>query len=446
VTEDLRSAIDDAFPTVRGDLERLIRIPSVAFPGFDPEPVRRSAEASAEILQATGLRGVRLLEMDRVPPAVFGELPQADGGPTVLLYAHHDVQPAGDEEEWTSPPFEPTERDGRLFGRGSCDDKAGIALHQAALLAHDRRPPVGVKVFLEGEEEVGSPNLNRFLKRFSDELRADVIVLADVTNWRIGVPGLTTKLRGLVDCEVEVRTLDHAVHSGMYGGVFPDALTSLCRLLATLHDERGNVAVPGLVSGTTDPLDLTDEDLRREMGAVDGLQEIGQGALTERLWTRPSVSVLGIDAPRVRGATNVLVPVARAKVSLRLAPGQDPDAAMTSLVEHLQTHAPWGAQVRVESGAAAWPFLVEARGPAFEAARQAFKEAWGADAVEIGSGGTIPFVKAFADAYPSAQILLWGVEDPDGRAHGANESLLLDDFRKTCLAEALLLERLAASS
>jgi acetylornithine deacetylase/succinyl-diaminopimelate desuccinylase-like protein len=446
VTEDLRSAIDDAFPTVRGDLERLIRIPSVAFPGFDPEPVRRSAEASAEILQATGLRGVRLLEMDRVPPAVFGELPQADGGPTVLLYAHHDVQPAGDEEEWTSPPFEPTERDGRLFGRGSCDDKAGIALHQAALLAHDRRPPVGVKVFLEGEEEVGSPNLDRFLKRFGDELRADVIVLADVTNWRIGVPGLTTKLRGLVDCEVEVRTLDHAVHSGMYGGVFPDALTSLCRLLATLHDERGNVAVPGLVSGTTDPLDLTDEDLRREMGAVDGLQEIGQGALTERLWTRPSVSVLGIDAPRVRGATNVLVPVARAKVSLRLAPGQDPDAAMTSLVEHLQTHAPWGAQVRVESGAAAWPFLVEARGPAFEAARQAFKEAWGADAVEIGSGGTIPFVKAFADAYPSAQILLWGVEDPDGRAHGANESLLLDDFRKTCLAEALLLERLAASS
>jgi acetylornithine deacetylase/succinyl-diaminopimelate desuccinylase-like protein len=446
VTEDLRSAIDDAFPTVRGDLERLIRIPSVAFPGFDPEPVRRSAEASAEILQATGLRGVRLLEMDRVPPAVFGELPQADGGPTVLLYAHHDVQPAGDEEEWTSPPFEPTERDGRLFGRGSCDDKAGIALHQAALLAHDRRPPVGVKVFLEGEEEVGSPNLNRFLKRFSDELRADVIVLADVTNWRIGVPGLTTKLRGLVDCEVEVRTLDHAVHSGMYGGVFPDALTSLCRLLATLHDERGNVAVPGLVSGTTDPLDLTDEDLRREMGAVDGLQEIGQGALTERLWTRPSVSVLGIDAPRIRGATNVLVPVARAKVSLRLAPGQDPDAAMTSLVEHLQTHAPWGAQVRVESGAAAWPFLVEARGPAFEAARQAFKEAWGADAVEIGSGGTIPFVKAFADAYPSAQILLWGVEDPDGRAHGANESLLLDDFRKNCLAEALLLERLAASS
>jgi acetylornithine deacetylase/succinyl-diaminopimelate desuccinylase-like protein len=446
VTEDLRSAIHDAFPTVRGDLERLIRIPSVAFPGFDPEPVRRSAQTSAEILQATGLGGVRLLEMDGVSPAVFGHLPTPNEGPTVLLYAHHDVQPAGNEEDWSSPPFEPTERDGRLFGRGSCDDKAGIALHQAALLAHDRRPPVGVKVFLEGEEEIGSPNLDRFLGRFGDELQADVIVLADATNWRIGVPGLTTKLRGLVDCEVEVRTLGHAVHSGMYGGVFPDALTSLCRLLATLHDERGNVAVPGLVTGPTDPLDLTDQDLRREMGAVHGLQEIGHGALTERLWTRPSVSVLGIDAPRVREAANVLVPVARAKVSLRLAPGQDPDAAMASLVEHLQTHAPWGAQVRVESGAAAWPFMVEARGPVFDTARQALKEAWGTDAVEIGAGGSIPFVRAFADAYPNARILLWGVEDPDGRAHGSDESLLLDDFRKNCLAEALLLDRLAASS
>jgi cysteinylglycine-S-conjugate dipeptidase len=444
VTEDRRAALDAAFPRVRADLERLIRIPSVAFPGFDPDPVRRSAELTADILRATGLENVRLLEMDGAPPSVFGELPKAGGGPTVLLYAHHDVQPAGDELEWRSPPFEPTERDGRLFGRGSCDDKAGIALHQAAILAHGGRPPVGVKVFVEGEEEVGSPNLDRFLKRFGEELRADVIVLADATNWRIGVPGLTTRLRGLVDCEVQVRTLDHAVHSGMYGGVFPDALTTLCRLLATLHDDRGNVAVPGLVTGPADPLDLTEEDLRREMGAVESLQQIGEGELTERLWTRPAVSVLGVDAPGVREAANILVPVARAKVSLRLAPGQDPDAAMASLVQHLQSHAPWGAEVTVEAGAAGWPFAVEGQGPVFDAARRAFKEAWGTDAVEIGAGGTIPFVKAFADAYPDAQVLLWGVEDPDGRAHGANESLFLEDFRKNCLAEALLLDLLAS--
>ena len=446
MTGDLRAALDEAFPTVRLDLERLIRIPSVAFPGFDPEPVRRSAEATGEILEATGLPGVRLLEMEGVPSAVFGELPGPDGGPTVLLYAHHDVQPAGDEADWDSPPFEPTERDGRLFGRGSCDDKAGVALHQAALLAHDRRPPVGIKVFIEGEEEVGSPNLHRFLERFGEALRSDVIVLADATNWRIGIPGLTIKLRGLVDCEVEVRTLGHAVHSGMYGGVFPDALTSLCRLLATLHDERGNVAIDALAAGSTDPLDLTEEDLRREMRTVDGLRQIGEGVLTERLWTRPSVSVLGIDAPRVREAANILVPVARAKVSLRLAPGQDPQDAMKALTRHLEDQAPWGAEVRVTEGASAWPVAVDARGPVFDAARAALREAWGTEAVEIGAGGTIPFVKAFADAYPDARILLWGVEDPDGRAHGANESLLLEDFRKTCLAEALLLRRLAGVS
>jgi cysteinylglycine-S-conjugate dipeptidase len=446
VTEDLRAAVDAAFLRVRRDLERLIRIPSVAFPGFDPEPVRRSAELTAEILESSGLGGVRLLEMYGAPPAVFGELPAPDGEPTILLYAHHDVQPPGDEAEWTAPPFEPVERDGRLFGRGSCDDKAGIAMHQSTLRAYGGRPPVGIKVFIEGEEELGSPNLDGFLERFGDLLRADVIVLADATNWRIGVPGLVTRLRGLVDCEVEVRTLDHAVHSGMYGGVFPDALTSLCRILAGLHDDQGNVAVDGLATGSADPLDLTEEDLRREMGTVQGLQPIGQGALTERLWTRPAISVLGIDAPRVREAANILVPVATAKVSLRLAPGQDPEAAMSALVRHLEAAAPWGAHVTVHRGASSWPVAVDADGPVFDAARQALKEGWGADPVEIGTGGAIPFVKAIADAYPEAKVLLWGVEDPDGRAHGADESLLLEDFRKNCLAEALLLERLAAAS
>lgn len=440
---DLRAAIDEHFPRVRGDLERLIRIPSVAFPGFDREPVRQSAVATAEILEASGLGGVRLLELEGIPPAVLGEHPAPDGAPTVLLYAHHDVQPPGEEADWDSPPFEPAERDGRLFGRGSCDDKAGIAMHQAAVLAHGGAPPVGVKVFVEGEEEVGSPNLDRFLAQFRDDLAADVIVLADATNWRAGVPGLTTKLRGLVDCEVEVRTLDHAVHSGMYGGPFPDALTTLCRLLAALHDDRGNVAIEGLHTGTTDPLDLTESELREQAGVLDGVSQIGQGALTERLWTRPSVSVLGIDAPRVREAGNVLVPAARAKVSLRLAPGQEPKRAMAALVRHLETNAPWGARVTVTPGASAWPFAVDTRGPVFDAARRAFREGWGADPVDIGAGGTIPFVKAFADAFPEAAILLVGVEDPDGRAHGANESLLLEDFRKGCVAEAVLLRELA---
>ncbi len=441
--KDLRAAVEEHLSRVRADLERLIRIPSVSFPGFDPEPVRESAVATAEILEASGLHGVRLLELDGVPPAVLGEHPAPDGAPTVLLYAHHDVQPAGDEADWESPPFEPTERHGRLFGRGSCDDKAGIAMHQAAVLAHDSAPPVGVKVFVEGEEEAGSPNLDRFLGRFRDDLAADVIVLADATNWRAGVPGLTTRLRGLVDCEVEVRTLDHAVHSGMHGGPFPDALTTLSRLLATLHDDRGNVAIEGLHSGRADPLDLTEAELREQSGALDGVEAIGDGALTERLWTRPAVAVLAIDAPRIREAGNVLVPVARAKVSLRVAPGEEPDRAMAALVGHLEGNAPWGARVTVSPGASAWPYAVEARGPVFDAARRAFRAGWGADAVDIGSGGAIPFVKAFADTFPDAAILLVGVEDPDGRAHGANESLLLEDFRKGCVAEAILLRELA---
>jgi acetylornithine deacetylase/succinyl-diaminopimelate desuccinylase-like protein len=387
--------------------------------------------------------GVRFLEVEGAHPAVFGEVPGPTGAPTVLLYAHHDVQPPGERSDWLSEPFEPTERDGRLFGRGSCDDKAGVVLHASTLLAHGGRPPVGVKVFIEGEEEVGSPNLEAFLQRYGDDLSADVIVLADATNWRAGVPGLTTRLRGLVDCVVEVRTLEHAVHSGMYGGPFPDAISVLSRVLATLHDEQGNVAIEGLVSSPADPLDLTEEELREQTGAVDGVHSIGEGAFTERLWTRPSVSVLGIDAPRIEEAGNVLVPVARAKVSLRIGPGDDPDRAMDALVRHLEANPPWGAQVRVERGAGAWPVAVNAVGPVFDAARKAFREAWGTEAVDIGAGGTIPFVKAFADAYPEAAILLTGVEDPDGRAHGANESLLLDDFRKVCLAEALLLHELA---
>jgi len=443
VDDQLRAAIDEVFPRVREDLDRLIRIPSVAFPGFDPEPVRRSAEATAGILEGCGLEDIRFLEVEGAPPAVIGEHAATDGTPTVLLYAHHDVQPAGDEADWDSPPFEPTERGGRLYGRGSCDDKAGIAMHQAAMLAHGGAPPVGVKVFVEGEEEVGSPNLDAFLERYRGDLAADVIVLADATNWRIGVPGLTTKLRGLVDCVVEVRSLDHAVHSGMYGGPFPDALTTLCRVLATLHDERGTVAIEGLAGTPADPLDLTEEELRDQMGVLDGVRQIGEGSLTERLWTRPAVSVLGIDAPRVQEAANILVPVARAKVSLRLAPGEEPGRAMDALARHLESNAPWGVKVTVDRGAAAWPFAVSADGPVFDAARRVFKEAWGTDSVDIGAGGTIPFVKAFADAFPDAAILLVGVEDPDGRAHGANESLFLDDFRKACLAEALLLRDLA---
>jgi acetylornithine deacetylase/succinyl-diaminopimelate desuccinylase-like protein len=269
-------------------------------------------------------------------------------------------------------------------------------------------------------------------------------VLADSANWRVGQPAVTTSLRGLVDCVVEVRTLDHGVHSGFLGGVFPDALTVLSRLLATLHDDDGRVAIPGLAEDEADPLDLTEGELREMVGAVPGLRALGEGSLTSRMWTRPAVSVLAIDAPAVAEASNTLIPVARAKVSLRLAPGQDPQAAEDALVKHLESHTPWGATVRVEQGAAAHPFAVDTSGPVFDAIRDAFREAWGTPPVDTGQGGTIPFVKEFAGAYPDAAILLIGVGDPDSRAHGVDESVDLGDLEKGCIAEALFLRNLAA--
>ncbi|HEX6262145.1 MAG TPA: M20/M25/M40 family metallo-hydrolase, partial [Actinomycetota bacterium] len=339
--------------------------------------------------------------------------------------------------------FEPTERDGRLFGRGAADDKAGVMAHVAAVLAHDGKPPVTVTAFIEGEEETGSENLPAFLEAHRDALQADVIVLADSTNWRVGQPSLTVSLRGLVDCTVEVRTLGHSVHSGFVGGVFPDALTVLSRLLATLHDEEGSVAVEGLLAEEADPLDLTEEELREQAAAVPGLRAVGEGSLTSRLWTRPAISVLGIDAPRVQEASNTLVPAARAKISLRLAPGQDPQAAMEALTRHLEERVEWGAQVAVTPGAIAYPARIRAAGPAYDAVRRAFREAWGTEPVDIGAGGTIPFVQAFMEALPDAAILVTGVEDPDTRAHGTDESLHLEDFERVCVAEALLLRELA---
>lgn len=441
---DVREAVDRVLPGVRADLERLVRVPGVAFPGFDHAQVDRSAELVAGLCREAGVSDVRMVRVDGGQPAVIARIPAPPGAPTVLLYAHHDVQPEGAAAGWDTPPFEPTERDGRLYGRGAADDKAGITAHLAALRAFDGRPPVGVTLFVEGEEECGSPSLDRFLREYADLLAADVLVLADSGNWDIGTPALTTSLRGLADCYVEVRTLEHPVHSGMYGGVVPDALTALCRVLATLHDEAGNVAVPGLHEAGPTGVDMPEDRLRAESSMLDGVQLIGAGSITERNWNKPAVSVIGIDCPSVRDASNTLVASARAKVSLRLAPGQDAEAAMAALVGHLEANVPWGARVTVTRGELGEPYRTDAAGPAYDAARDAFRTAWdGTEPVDMGIGGSIPFIAEFAEAYPKAAILVTGVEDPDSRAHGANESLHLGEWRRACLAEALLLARLA---
>lgn len=439
---NLSTAVDSQFDDMRAILEDLVRIPSVSAGGYPAAEVRRSAEHIAELLRTEGASDVRLLELEGAHPAVYGEVAGPEGSPTVLLYAHHDVQPPGPAEEWETSPFEPFERDGRLFGRGASDDKSGVVMHLATLRAFAGSPPVTLKIFIEGEEEVGSAHLADFLAAHAELLRSDVIVIADAGLWRVGAPGLTTSLRGLAACVVEVRTARHAVHSGEFGGVFPEAISALARLLATLHDEQGNVAIAGLAESEAPDLDLTEEEIREIMGTPPGLEQIGTGSLTTRLWFKPAISVLALDAPRVSEAINQLVPVASAKVSLRIPPGQDAGAALDALRTHLIDHAPWGVDVTVtgtEKGAA---FQLAASGPAAEAWKSAMQEVWGVEPVEMGQGGSIPFVADFSQLFPDAEILLTGAGDPTSAIHAPNESQDLRELRNSILAQVLAIDAL----
>ena len=442
---DLTGRVRAVLPEVRRDLEDLVRIESVWSDPSRHSEVHRSAEKVAELLRDAGFGRVEIVS-EGGAPAVIAHHPAPPGAPTVLLYAHHDVQPEGDAAQWDSAPFEPTERDGRLYGRGTADDKAGIAVHLAAFRAHGGNPPVGVTVFVEGEEECGSPSLSRLLAAHQSKLAADVIVIADSDNWTSEIPALTVSLRGLADCVVEVATLDHGLHSGLWGGVVPDALTALIRLLATLHDDDGDVAVAGLHQSVAAPIDRGADWVRAESGLLDGVGEIGSGTVAQRLWAKPAITVIGIDTTPIDKASNTLIPRARAKVSLRVAPGGDAAAHLEALRSHLEQHAPWGAHVTVTPGDAGQPYAIDASGPVYDAARAAFRQAWGVEAVDMGMGGSIPFIAEFAAAFPDATILVTGVEDPGTQAHSVNESLDLGVLERAAVTEALLLGSLGAHS
>ncbi len=445
----LRSAVADGMAGTRATLDALVRIPSVSADPARAADVDRAAAEVARLLVAAGLPEVSVVAVPGGRPAVIGRAVAPAGAPTVVLYAHHDVQPPGPAAGWTSPPFEPAERDGRLFGRGTADDKAGIAVHLAALgalRAVDGTFGVGVTVLVEGEEEIGSPALEAFLDAHREALGGDVLVIADSSNWRVGVPALTVSLRGLVDADVTVSTLDHGVHSGMYGGPVPDALTTLCHLLGTLLDDAGDVAVAGLVVGDAGPAGVDPDDLRVDAGLLDGVELVGTHSLASRLWTRPALSVLAIDATPVDEAANVLVPSARAKVSLRLAPGQDPAAASRALAEHLHSHVRWGAHVTVTGGAEGQAYAADTSTPVYGLAAAALEEAFGAPTVLAGVGGSIPLVAAYRTRHPGAAVLVTGVEDPGARAHSTDESLHLADFASACVAETLLLAALGATT
>lgn len=459
VVDRTRDAVDAVLPEVLAQLRALVAVPSVSAAAFDQAHVQASADEVARLLREAGLPEVEQLRSarpDGTPgaPAVVARRPAPAGAPTVLLYAHHDVQPPGDAAAWSSDPFTATERDGRLYGRGAADDKAGICAHLSAvrahLAAHGPDSGVGITVFVEGEEEIGSPSFTAFLAEHGERLRADVLVVADSTNAAVGTPALTTTLRGLVQAVVEVRTLDHTLHSGMFGGAAPDPLAGLVRLLASLHAADGSVAVPGLddlpeharaAAAAQSPWD--EERYREEAGVLDGVRLAGSGTVAERVWAGPSITVIGIDGPDVAHASNTLQPRARARVSVRIPPGADPEQAFQALRDHLRAQDLGGAQVEVEAEEHGHGFAADTGSLGYAAARWALATAWGADAVDIGVGGSIPFIADLDRVMPGAAVLVTGVEDPDSRAHGTDESLHLGEFAKACLAEALLLEALS---
>ncbi len=456
-SSDVEAAVLEAvaqhIPAALDDLGRLVRSPGIAWPAFDQTQLERSADAVAALARDTGLFDeVRVLRAaipgtdETGQPAVLATRAPRAGKPTILLYAHHDVQPTGDEALWESPPFEPTVRDGRLYGRGAADDKAGIMAHIASLRALTEVAgddlDLGVALFIEGEEEYGSRSFGQFLSDNKEALRADVIVVADSGNWDSRTPALTVSLRGNARFTLTVRTLAHASHSGMVGGAVPDAMLATIKLLSTLWDDAGAVAVEGLAVRDAETPAYAEETLRDEAGLLDGVTPIGDGTILSRIWNKPSITVTGIDATSVAAASNTLSPEVSVVVSARVAPGQDAREAYEALERHLRAHAPFGAQLTFTDVDCGDAFLVDTGGWAVDAVREAMHDGYGVAPVDLGVGGSIPFIADLVREFPAAQILVTGVEDPHSRAHSPNESLHLDTFRHAVLTEALLLARL----
>ncbi|MBM7825524.1 acetylornithine deacetylase/succinyl-diaminopimelate desuccinylase-like protein [Arcanobacterium pluranimalium] len=442
--ESIVSRVNSIFDQTKADLVDLVAIPSVSASSFDQTELDRSAEWIADKARALGLE-TQVIKIETESglvgrPAILATRPAQPGKPTVLLYAHHDVQPPGKSELWDSEPFVAQERDGRLYGRGAADDKAGVLLHLAAIEAAD--PGVGITLFIEGEEEVGSPTFVDFLNTYKETLKSDVIVVADSNNWKVGVPSLTTSLRGVCQLDVNISVLDHALHSGMYSGPTLDAVTIAARLISTLHNDAGEVVVEGLEQRDDTSVDYPEADLRKDMGLLDGIELAGTGSLTSRLWTKPTITVIGMDVTPTDVASNTLIPSVKMTLSMRVAPGQDSREAAEALEKHLLSHVPFNAHIDVHLNEAGPSFQAKTASAATDLAKWALRTAWDVEPVDIGVGGSIPFISDLAEVFPEAEILVTGVEDPDTRAHSENESLHLGDWKKAIIAESLMLSRL----
>jgi acetylornithine deacetylase/succinyl-diaminopimelate desuccinylase-like protein len=438
--------LDAHLPEFQAQLVALSRIPGVSAEPAPSEPVRRSAQATAAALREAGIENVEVLELPGVHPYVYGDWLHAPGAPTLLLYGHHDVQPEGREEKWLSPPYEPTVRNGRLYGRGTADDKAGVMTHVAAVASYLKSGgelPVNVRFVIEGEEEIGSENLGKFLQTYKHKLPADFIVLSDTANFDTGIPALTYQLRGICTIDVTVQTIAQPVHSGMWGGPVPDPVQIMCSLIASLQGKKGEIDVPGLYrqvarTGRTQlsrirKLPFSEAKFKREARMMEGTRLAGERGYSvyEQLWTRPSLTVIAFDARPIKGSSNQIIDHVTARLSLRTVPNMDGKAAGKAVIRKLTAKPPYGAKVTARIvGTTPW-WTTDPEGPAFEAARRALKAGYGRETAMIGAGGSIGFVGPFADLLGGAPCLLMGVEDPQCNAHSENESLHLGDWVKS---------------
>lgn len=441
--QDLAQKIHESMPSVIDGLKQLVSIPSIATTGYPREQVLEAAHMTESQLRSAGFQQVhQLTDLTGDYPAIYGEIEGPPNSPTVLLYAHYDVQPSGNVEEWETPPFEPTERDGRLYGRGAADDKSGIAAHIATIKAFDGKPPVGIKIIIEGDEEFEG-SLAKYIPQHPDLFKSDVIIIGDHGNITVGEPTLTTSLRGSAELTVEMRTLTDQVHNGVFGGPIPDAFIALCQVIATFHDKNGNVQIPGLTPNDWQGGSIPEAIFRQAANVLPDVALIGDKPLGAQLWAGFAINVIGLDVPSIAEASNSLIARARARINLRVPPNQSTESALAHLIQNIESFTPWNAQMTISDIQIGNGFVAKTDGPAYVAAQQALQEAYNKDVQRVGDGASIPLTNVLSEQFPQAEIIIWGAEDLSARIHGPNESVDLKELERVALTQALFLEKLS---